>query len=379
MDGSHLNSTLDFLPTLSERKKSPVFRQYEALQSANAVSWSVQYRMIERIGSGSQGDVWTADRLGSLGVSLRVALKFFSPRPYASTDMYLAEMTHTAKVAIQIAEIQQDNLLDVHNFVESGGVQIMVMEWIDGFDLKHLTQPEVLNRIAGAASKDRWENINDVVATAGPQQVRFKPGVALAVLRECLTGLQELHRRDIVHGDIKPSNVMLKRTGNAKMIDFGSAFQVGEQRDMPAWTPRYVAPEVLETGRFLMNSDVASIGYVFLQLLSGRVPFRKAQSRDDLLAEKQTLHDRLDTYLPRDVARDSHLVELIRRLVHPDPAQRFASPSDADFSEFGAAAAHRRLVLGDLASEYDNDIREWLQFVPDQTADASDGVAGAIA
>ncbi|MBI1313441.1 protein kinase [bacterium] len=368
MDGSVTHSTLDFLPTLAERKKSPIFRQYQALQSAEAVSWSVQYRMLERIGVGSQGDVWLADRLGSLGVSLRVALKFFSPRPYATTDLYLAEMTHTARVAIRIAEIQQDNLLDVHNFVESGGVQIMVMEWIDGFDLKHLTQPQVLSQVAGGAGKDRWDKINDVVATAGPQQVRFKPGVALAVLRECLAGLAQLHRRKIVHGDIKPSNVMLKRTGNAKMIDFGSAFDVNEQREMPAWTPRYVAPEVLETGRFEMNSDVASIGYVFLELLAGRVPFRSAQSREDLFKEKQTLHQRLETWLPRDVARDTELVELIRRMIHPDPAERFPSPADADLAEGGAASAQRRLVLGDLASEYANDIREWLRFVPPQEA-----------
>jgi serine/threonine protein kinase len=369
MDGSHSHSTLAFLPTLAQRKNSPVFRQYQALQSAGAVSWSVQYQMLERIGAGSQGDVWLADRLGSLGVSLRVALKFFSPRPYATTDLYLAEMSHTARVAIRIAEIQQDNLLDVQNFVESGGVQIMVMEWVDGFDLKHLTMPQVLASVAHGAGRERWENINDVVATAGPQQVRFKPGVALAILRECLAGLAELHRRRIVHGDIKPSNIMLKRTGNAKMIDFGSAFEFGTQRETPAWTPRYVAPEVLETGRFEMNSDVASIGYVFLELLAGRVPFRTAQSREDLLREKQILHERLDTWLPRDVARDTELVELIRRMTHPNPAERFASPADADLAEGGAASAQRRLVLGDLASEYANDIREWLNLVPAHKAE----------
>jgi len=371
MDGSHSQSTLAFLPTLAQRKNSPVFRQYQALQSAGAVSWSVQYRMLERIGAGSQGDVWLADRLGSLGVSLRVALKFFSPRPYATTDLYLAEMSHTARVAIRIAEIQQDNLLDVQNFVESGGVQIMVMEWIDGFDLKYLADPTVLRLVADAAGRDRWEEINDVVATVGPQQVRFKPGVALAILRECLAGLAELHRRRIVHGDIKPSNIMLKRTGNAKMVDFGSAFEFGTQRETPAWTPRYAAPEVLETGRFAMNSDVASIGYVFLELLTGRIPFRTAQSRDDLLREKQTLHERLDTWLPRDVARDTELVELIRRMTHPDPSARFASPEDADLAEGGAASAHRRLVLGDLASEYANDIRQWLSCVPRKAADVA--------
>ena len=47
--------------------------------------------------------------------------------------------------------------------------------------------------------------------------------MAVAIIRECLAGLAALHREEIVHGDIKPSNIMVKRTGNAKIIDIGSA------------------------------------------------------------------------------------------------------------------------------------------------------------
>ena len=58
----------------------------------------------------------------------------------------------------------------------------------------------------------------------------MKAGVAVAIVRDCLTALAALHRDGIVHGDIKPSNIMLKRTGIAKIVDIGSAFEL---RDPP--------------------------------------------------------------------------------------------------------------------------------------------------
>ena len=343
---------------------SALTMRYEALQKAGAVHWTAQYQFIERLGAGSQSVVMLADRMGSLDVSLRVALKLFSPTLYPDTDSYLSEMAQTAQVAMKIVEIQQDHLLDVHNFIESSGIQIMVMEWVDGFDLKYLTGLDRLRSAATAAGRERWAHINDVVVTAGPTQSRLKPGVALHILRECLAGLAVLYQSSIVHGDIKPSNIMLKRTASTKVIDFGSAFEISRPRIQPAWTPRYAAPEVIESGKFERNSDLASLGYVFLELISGRSPFDGVKTRAELLDVKRSLHDRVEDVLPRDVRRDTGLVELIQSMIHPDCSRRFSSPDDADLSPNGAAAAHKRLVLGDLSSEYENDIREWLRCVP---------------
>lgn len=358
-----LPSTCDF-ESVNRSVRNALQDRYDALQSSPSIHWMVQYRMLKRLGAGSQSVVWLADRMGAFNVSLRVALKLFSPAPYDSTDAYLAEMAQTAHVGMRIAEIQQDNLLDVHNIVETSGIQVMVMEWVDGFDLKFLLDADRMRRAAAVAGRDRWEHINDVVATIGPAQVRLKPGVAINVLRECLTGLAALHRRQIVHGDVKPSNIMLKRTGSTKLIDFGSAFLIQQPRIQPAWTPRYAAMEVLSSGRFELNSDLASLGYVFLELLAGQSSFEEITSRERLMAHKAVLHERLPDVLPADVAEDSSLLELIRRMIHPDPAERFQTPDDALLSEHGAAAAHRRLVLGDLSTEYGNEIREWLRVVP---------------
>ncbi len=363
MPVSLVPSTRDFSHSVSDAGGSLTSR-YESLQQAGAVHWTAQYRFLERLGAGSQSVVMLADRLGSLDVSLRVALKLLSPLPYPNTDSYLSEMAQTAQVAMIIAEIQEDHLLDVHNFIESGGIQIMVLEWVDGFDLNYLMDAERLQAVAAASPRRRWAHINDVVVTAGATQARLKPGVGLHILRECLAGLAALHQRNIVHGDIKPSNIMLKRTASTKVIDYGSAFEISRPRVMPAWTPRYAAPEVIASGNFELNSDLASLGYVFLELISGRTPFESTKSLAELLEVKNSLHDRVEEFLPRDVGRDTGLVELVRGMIHPDGAERFSSPAAADLSPNGAAAAHKRLVLSDLSSEYENDIREWLQFVP---------------
>ena len=79
-------------------------------------------------------------------------------------------------------------LLDVHNFVAPGGVRVMEMEWIDGYDLQRLLTPAMLRRARERVDDERWAYLNDVIVTAGAAQPRLKPGVAIAVLRDCLEG-----------------------------------------------------------------------------------------------------------------------------------------------------------------------------------------------
>ena len=95
-------------------------------------------------------------------------------------------------------------------------------------------------------SSRRWKYINEVIITEGPDQSRFKAGVAVAIVRECLAALAALHREGIVHGDVKPANIMLKRSGHVKLIDMGSAIDYRNPPRDRECTPMYAAPEVLE-------------------------------------------------------------------------------------------------------------------------------------
>jgi serine/threonine protein kinase len=165
----------------------------------------------------------------------------------------------------------------------------------------------------------------------------------------------------MIHGDLKPSNIMLKRSGTAKVVDFGSATELGEVAPYRKWTPLYAAVEVMLGGECTPRSDLCSLGYVLVELLAGRSPFAKADSYKDLVAVKRDLPHRLGELLPAEVVGNRLLMQFIMGLIAPDPAHRFVSAEAADLSETGAAAFHRQLVHGNLSCEYQNDLRLWVQ------------------
>jgi eukaryotic-like serine/threonine-protein kinase len=335
--------------------------RYCQILEEQRLSWTDHHRLIRLLGSGGQGVVYLTERRGTDNFTLPVALKIFSPERYEDGRSYDEAMNRMAGVAAQVAQIQQDNLLDVHNWVDRSRIRMMEMEWVDGYDLSRLLTRNMLERLESRVSSKRWNYINRVIVTAGAMQPRLKPGIAIAIVRDCLAGLAALHRYGIVHGDLKPSNIMLKRTGNAKIVDLGSAFDLAHAPSRRSCTPTYAAPEVLEGGECSPRSDLASLGYVLIEMLSGIPPFAGLSNFRDLLEAKRFLAQRLPNLLPHEVTCNELLMNFCRGLVAPDPMRRFPSAEAADLVKEGAASFHRQLIKGDLASEYDNEIRIWIE------------------
>jgi eukaryotic-like serine/threonine-protein kinase len=189
----------------------------------------------------------------------------------------------------------------------------------------------------------------------------LKPGIAIQILRECLAGLAALHRDGIVHGDLKPANIMVKRTGLAKIIDIGSAMDLGKAQGRRMWSPTYAAPEVLAGGATTPQADLVSLGYILVEMLAGQCPFEGIDERRKLLEAKLRFEQQLKDILPQEVSSNELLFHLCVKLTAADPAKRFPSAQAAEFERKGAAAFHRQLIKGDLASEYENDLRNWLE------------------
>ena len=354
-------------PTLTVDGHPAVHCPDELLQRYNAVlddqkmNWTTHLHLTRLLGSGGQGVVYLSERRGTDSFTLPVALKIFSPARYEDSRSYDEAMGRIAQVAARVAQIQQDNLLDVQNFVERDRIRIMEMEWVDGYDLSRLLTKEMLERIRLRVSNRRWEYLNNVIVTAGPVQARLKPGIAIAIVRQCLAALAALHREAIVHSDIKPSNIMLKRTGNAKIVDIGSAFELTNPPQQRTCTPTYAAPEVLEGHECTPRSDLASLGYVLIEMLAGRQPLAGISNYKELLEGKRFLAQRLPQILPQEVVCNELLMNFIRGMIAPDPMRRFPSAEAADLVKEGAASFHRQLIKYDLASEYDNEMRLWLE------------------
>lgn len=368
MDGSHIDlaTTVQHTPAFCA-PVSPVvgdrslIARYEEIAWSQELIWNTRYRRERLLGAGSQGAVYLAQRLGADGFARPVALKAFSPETYRDDRSYLEDMSHVGQIGGRVALIQSDYVVDIHDFIDWQGIRLMEMEWLDGFDLREVLSQRMLDRTRDRVGAERWRYVNSVILTAGPTQPRLKPGVAIAVLRDCLAGLAALHHAGIVHSDIKPANIMLTRTGNAKIIDIGSIVDLRRESPRRVWSPAYAAPEVLQGRENTPRSDLASLGYVLVEMLSGHPLFAGVGNLHDLAQAKAALDQRLPQLLPPEVACNELLLNLCRRMIAFDPSLRVPSAEAADVGRKGASDFHRQLVQGNLASEYDHDIRAWLR------------------
>jgi eukaryotic-like serine/threonine-protein kinase len=353
--------TLTFSGSPADRKVNELYDHYQRLLKQPKLGWTEHLRLRRLLGTGGQGVVYLSERRGSDNFTLPVALKFFSPERFEDERTYREAMERMAQVSSRVALIQHDNLLDVQNFIERRRIRVLEMEWVDGYDLDSLLTPGMLERARQRVAPRRWEYINRVIATPGMDRTRLKPGMAVAVVRECLAGLAALHREDIVHGDIKPSNIMIKRTGNAKIIDIGSAMDLINMPQRKTCTPQYASPEMLDREEVTPQSDLASLGYVLVELLAGGPLFAGMKDLSQMLEAKRSLPQKLHKILPREVTQSELLMTICRRLTAPDPTMRYTTAEQADTGSEGLAEFQRTLVRGDLASEYENELRVWLE------------------
>lgn len=333
---------------------------FDRILNGGSIGWMTDRPFVKTLGTGGQGTVLLAERRGAGNFCIPVALKFFSPQQFKAVRNYEDEMLRMTEVASMVARIQDDHLVDVHTVIENDGIYYLEMEWIDGFDLLHILRRDTLDLVQDAVTQGRWQRLNDEIVTTGEVSCRLQPGMAVAIIRECLAGVSALHRQDIIHCDLKPSNVMVKRTGQVKLIDIGSAYWTARPPEGQPCTLEYAAPEVLAGHRATAQSDITSLGYMLLELLTGSKPFANLTYKDLTIAKNEVL-DRLPSMLPVDTFPHSErLITLLRKLMHPDPGQRFESAEEAELSDDGAAAFLRELVLSERSQEYASELRNWI-------------------
>jgi hypothetical protein len=213
-----------------------------------------------------------------------VAIKFVADLDAAARQRFLLE-------ARAIAQIQHPNVVGIYRVAALGSRPYLVTELVRGAPLTKLARPVT------------WQTALDI---------------AIGVAR----GLAAAHRRNVVHCDLKPSNVMLDPDGVAKIIDFGLARIAGSaSRGAPVGTPDYMAPEVWRGEAPSRRSDVYSLGAVVFELLTGAPPFGDVPA---LELRQRVTADEAPSLRDRAPEVDAALAEVVARCLRRDPEARFA-------------------------------------------------------
>ena len=356
-------STTSLLRTFHGSSGQPIRAVPMPEERIEELCWNARYEVRKLLGRGGQGIVYLARREGVDGYHTNVALKLF----YRGRDMtpanYLEEMRRIASQAQRISQIQHDNIISVRDFVSIDETRVMVAEWVDGLDLAKLLDLRRLAALRERIPETYREHMDQVIATEGEDHCRLKPGIAVDILRGCLAGLSSLHHSGIAHCDLKPANIMIKRSGTKKIIDMDSSCLVAEDQPQMRGTPYYMSPEQHRGQPIRLRSDVASLGYILIEMVTGKLLFRHADTMQQLLEEKVRLPSRLDGILPEAVRNDALLHGLIDKMIAVDPEARFADADAADLDRVGAVSFHRHLVKSDLDTEYDRELAWWLELL----------------
>ena len=146
---------------------------------------------------------------------------------------------------------------------------------------------------------------------------------ALSLLAQAAAGLREIHRRGIIHRDVKPANLMARSDGTIALVDFGIAKRLGEDCGRTRHgelfgTPYYVSPEQIDGRPATAQSDLYSLGIIFYEMLMRERPFEA-----NCVSELAVLH----TSAPRPILpqRLSGYQPLVNGLLAVDPRERYAS------------------------------------------------------
>jgi hypothetical protein len=248
-----------------------------------------KYQIVERLGHGGMGTIFKAhdpvlDRL--------VALKVISAS-VEITDELRARFFREAQAC---ARLSHPNIVTVYAMGDDDGQLYIVMELLEGEELKHL----IAQRKA-LALEDK-----------------------LSIMVQVCDGLHYAHQKGIVHRDIKPSNIFLLRSGQAKILDFGIAQMANAEGALTRTglimgSLRYISPEQVR-GRVDHRSDIFSVGAVLYEFLSMRPPFTGEDPihlLEQLRTEEPPALDQLDPAIP------SELAAVVARAMRKDPAERF--------------------------------------------------------
>lgn len=253
------------------------------------------YAVDKLLGRGGMGEVFLAkhDELDR-----PVAIKRFAPPadmkdPKAARERFLRE-------GQALARLRHQGVIGVHDLFEQGAELYMVLEYVDGYDVDGLLR-------RGALSTE----------------IACSIGMGLA------EALDHAHFHGVIHRDVKVSNVMVSRSGQVKLMDFGIArgedLALVTKTGVLVGTPKYIAPEALIGGEQTKQGDIYGIGVVLYHCLSGKRLYHQCSPKDlyqAVVNGKYVPLSKIASQVPRALRR------IVQRCLERDPKRRYRSADE---------------------------------------------------
>lgn len=250
-----------------------------------------RYEILEHLGGGGMAIVYKGR---DTFLNRLVTVKTLRPE-FSSDQDFTRRFRREAQA---VASLSHPNIVSIYDVGQEEGLQYLVMEYIDGEDLKSIIRREG----------------------------NLEPARAGEIARQVCDALEHAHENNIVHRDVKPHNILITKTGRAKLTDFGIAREATAatctQTDTIVGTVHYLSPEQARGEVAGPKSDLYSLGVVLYEMLTGKVPFAGESPIAVAIKHIQEEPQPPDQINP---AVPAALSAAVMRALQKDPGRRFAS------------------------------------------------------
>jgi serine/threonine-protein kinase len=256
------------------------------------------YRILGELGRGGMSTVYKAVQIS---LERTVAIKEIHPN-FSTSPELIARFEREARA---VGLLSHPCIVQIHDYIHQDDTHFMVMEFIEGVNLK----------------------------SAIERRERLAPEEAASVGVRVSAALAYAHAAGIIHRDIKPSNILLTRDGQVKVVDFGIArLEEGEELTRTGafvGTPAYMSPEQILGERLDGRTDIFSLGVVLYEALAGDKPFSEdagASVQSRILKSAPASLRRRSRQMPRQIER------IVMRCLEKQRDRRFGSMSELNLA-----------------------------------------------
>lgn len=250
-----------------------------------------RYRIIDTLGEGGMANVYLAE---DIILQRKVAVKILR------LDLQNESQTQARfqREALATSELSHPNIVSVLDVGTDHGLPYMVMEYVDGPDLK------------------------DYIRENSPLDLRK----VIQIMDQILSAVALAHKHNVIHRDLKPQNILMDKRGNIKIADFGIAVALNQssitQTNSVMGSVHYMSPEQTRGGLVTKQSDIYSLGIILYELITGTVPFNGDTPVSIALKHAQ---EPIPSIRKKDRSVPQALENVVLKATAKDPRDRYPS------------------------------------------------------